>query len=323
MKILFAIIVLATSCSLEPKEEIYLGLRWSEVETVESFTPRRNFGAVYLNGAIVIIGGFIKREESSREELANDVWMSKDEGRTWLEIKTNTLSPTETFPKRQAFATVVIGNDIYIIGGYGDSGVCLNDIWKSSDLGATWTQIKEEADFEKRYGHNAVVLNDKDIFITSGRDIYGKHYNDTWKSTDFGESWIKISENNFKAREGFGLINYQNEFFLIGGHDINSIFTDILISEENGSIWYRHPNAPFEFFEHAIVSVEGDIFVVEEDHVWKSIDGGIKWTKVLFEAPFLSRRGFALLRINKKIILLGGIDEKDSIYLNDIWESKY
>ncbi|MGL4562665.1 MAG: hypothetical protein ACRCVW_02265 [Brevinema sp.] len=80
---------------------------------------------------------------------------------------------------------------------------------------------------------------------------------------------------------------------MLGGNNKNAL-TDLWRSENQGNIWYRQPNLPFEFYEHALSKVKNDLFVVEKDHVWKSVDQGINWEKVLFEAEFGARTGFGM-----------------------------
>lgn len=309
------LLLILVHCTVQ-KEEIRLGANWSKIS--ETLPARRNFGAVVLDGKIIVIGGYIWKE--SREELGNDVWISEDEGQTWKEIKTNTTSPTATFTKRQKFATLVLGQEIYIIGGYSDTGSHLNDVWKSSDFGKTWIEIVKQAEFSPRYGHKAVVLNDE-IYVIGGYD--GRlYYNDVWKSNDQGKTWSKEQNIPFKERQGFGLINYKGEILLLGGQG-KEILTDLWKTDNKGQIWYKEPNVPFEFFEHEIVEIAGDLFVVEQDHVWKSIDDGKEWNKILFNAPFIERTGYGLVNIGKKLILFGGIDNLTKKYLNDVWISEY
>lgn len=310
------LILILSSCNLV-KDEMRLGAQWEKISE-NKFPARRNFGTVVIDGKIVIVGGYIWKEH--REELANDVWLSVDEGATWKQIKENTASPTETFTKRQKFGIIVIEKDIYIVGGYSDTGNHLNDVWKSSDLGRTWTEVKRNARFTPRYGHKAIAIGN-DIYVIGGYD--GRQYfNEVWKSSDFGKIWSQINNIPFEERQGLGAINYNNELLLLGGQNQGTL-TDIWRTENNGNIWYKQPNVPFELFEQEVVEVAGDLFVVEQDHVWKSIDEGMTWRKVVFNIPFKERVGYGMVNIGRKLILFGGRNPKTGKYLNDIWVSEY
>lgn len=199
-KFSYLVLLLLLSCSLA-KEEIKLGAKWKSIGNERSsFIPRRNFGTAVIDGKIIVIGGYIWK--NFREELANDVWISHDLGQTWKEIKQNAPNPTGTFTKRQKFGTVVINKDIYIIGGYGDAGSYLNDVWKSSDDGETWVEVVRNASFSPRYGHKAVVLENS-IYIIGGFNGRSSHYNEVWKSDDLGQTWTELRYIPFKTRQGF------------------------------------------------------------------------------------------------------------------------
>ena len=321
INLLVVLIVLLSGCDLASlaKKEIRLGASWVQINTGnESFIPRRNFGTAVVDGKIIVIGGFIWK--GVREELANDVWISYDEGKTWEEIKENTISPTGTFTKRQKFGTVVIGKDIYIIGGFSDTGDHLNDVWKSSDDGKTWVEIVRNAPFTPRYGHRSLVLENK-MYVIGGYDSRN-YYNDIWVSEDYGKTWSQINNIPFKPRQGFGAIVYKNDILLIGGQNTATL-TDVWRSENKVEDWFKQRSVPFEFFEQEIVRVEEDLFVIEQDHVWKSIDEGEEWIKVVFEAPFEARAGYGMVNIGRKLILFGGRDPTTGKYLNDTWESSY
>jgi len=315
-KFSFIILFLLTNCTLA-KEEIRLGANWEQIST-DQFPKRRNFGTALVDGKILVIGGYIQTE--SGDVLANDVWLSVDEGVTWKQIKENTTSPTETFTKRQKFGMMTINNDLYIIGGYSDTGNHLNDVWKSSDLGKTWVEIVRNAEFTPRYGHKAVAIGNN-IYVIGGYDGR-QYYNEIWKSSDLGKTWGQINNVPFEERQGFGVINYNNEILLIGGQN-QGILTDMWRTENQGQLWYKQPNVPFELFEQEVVEVAGDLFVVEQDHVWKSIDEGNTWEKVLFKSPFEERTGYGIVNIDKKLILFGGRNPITRKYLNDVWVSTY
>ena len=315
---LLLILLSLSGCDLS-KEVTRLGASWRQTNTGnDSFIPRRNFGTAVVDGKIIVIGGFICK--GIREELANDVWISLDKGKTWKEIKPNTIHPTDTFTKRQKFGTVVIGKDIYIIGGYSDTGDHLNDVWKSSDDGKTWVEIVRNASFTPRYGHRTLVLESK-IYVIGGYDSRN-YFNEIWVSEDYGKTWNQINNIPFKPRQGFGAIVYKDDILLIGGQNPATL-TDIWRSENKVEDWFKQRSIPFEFFEQEIVRVEEDLFVIEQDHVWKSIDEGEEWIKVVFEVPFDERVGYGMINIGRKLILFGGRNPTTGRYLNDTWESSY
>ena len=105
-----------------------------------------------------------------------------------------TFTVTDHFSKRNNHSSVVLGSDIYVIGGSGETGGGSNDVWKSSDGGAAWTQVTTAAStrFSKRRSHSSVVLNGA-IYVIGGHDSgIVSLLNDVWKSEDGGETWKNV-----------------------------------------------------------------------------------------------------------------------------------
>ncbi len=72
----------------------------------------------------------------------------------------------------------------------GGSGARLyNDVWRSTDKGATWTCVNANAGWSRRERHASVALPDGSIVLMGGND--GKFRNDTWRSTDMGVTWTQ------------------------------------------------------------------------------------------------------------------------------------
>ena len=96
------------------------------------FSRRNSHAAVVLNNELYLIGGH------DGTNALNDVWKSTD-GKSWT--REDTPSPPSTqFSRRNSHAAVALNNALYLIGGY-DGTNLLNDVWKSSDAGASWTRI--------------------------------------------------------------------------------------------------------------------------------------------------------------------------------------
>ena len=58
---------------------------------------------------------------------------------------------------------------IVLMGGY-DSGSPKNDTWRSTDNGATWTQVNASAGWSARYAHSSVAMPDGSIVLMGGYD---------------------------------------------------------------------------------------------------------------------------------------------------------
>ena len=69
-----------------------------------------------------------------------------------------------------------------------------NDVWRSTDQGATWTQVSANAEWSARYGFGSVVLADGSVVLMGGGDG-STLWNDVWRSTDQGATWAQITSN--------------------------------------------------------------------------------------------------------------------------------
>ena len=79
---------------------------------------------------------------------------------SWINV--NSYAP---WTSRSDFAFSVVGTTIYIFGGTGAS--YKNDIWKSSDFGASWTQVAATSSWSSRKAFSSVAIG-SDIFILGG-----------------------------------------------------------------------------------------------------------------------------------------------------------
>jgi hypothetical protein len=75
---------------------------------------------------------------------------------------------------------------IVLMGGHG-SGGWKNDVWRSTDNGATWTQLPDAA-WSARNAHSSVVTPDGSIVLMGGFAGYSTYYNDVWLLNPAGSS---------------------------------------------------------------------------------------------------------------------------------------
>ena len=88
-------------------------------------------------------------------------------------------------------SVVMQDGSIILMGGYDNTHTCKNDVWRSTDNGATWTQMTASAGWSARYGQSNVVMPDGSIVLMGGSCENDK--NDVWRSTDNGATWTLVT----------------------------------------------------------------------------------------------------------------------------------
>lgn len=89
-----------------------------------------------------------------------DVWKSQD-GENW------TFVGNGSFGQRRNMTAVTINNSLYVMGGLKEE-TKMNDTWKTSDGGLTWTLVLANGGWEERMYHTSVVFNNN-IWIIGGK----------------------------------------------------------------------------------------------------------------------------------------------------------
>lgn len=112
----------------------YAGTEWTTRTTTGYWEPRSDFGLVYLDSKLILMGGY-----GSDSLYHRDVWYSSDEGTTWSEYSDANWSI------RKGLTAEVMGTTIYVTGGFGPDGA-LGDVWAGTLDTATTAPGEEEED---------------------------------------------------------------------------------------------------------------------------------------------------------------------------------
>ena len=252
---------------------------------------------------------------------------------------------TDHFRPRGDHTSVVLGNDIYVIGGRIQQFVGMppgrgpdqpeinsNEVWRSSDKGLTWDQVTDVAKrfSPARTGHSAVVLGE-DIYVIAGEADY-VNQNDVWKSSDRGVSWNRATQNApFSARyfTTAGVLN--GAIYLMGGFTSTTGTPQNVYKSGDGTTWSRLTPVP-EFandrYNHTAVVLGGDIYVIAGQEgstvkrdVWKSQDNGQTWREITTSAGFGNRTKHSSAVQGGAMYLIGGSLGPLNQLRNDVWKS--
>ena len=223
------------------------GQSWSSIldtNTPGHWPARAYFEAVTKNGEMYVLGGqdfnVINNPAPVGPPLIafsnffGDVWSSTD-GVNWVQKTANA-----GWEGRAGLSSIVYGEDIYVFGGSknddsavigpgGPPRVYFNDVWKSSDDGATWQEVTAAAPWEPRAGA-AVVVKDDYIYMLGGEDGFTcdsgdsrcpPYFNDVWRTQD-GEDWELVTASaDWASRPGHVAVVVDDNLIVFGGFGLS------------------------------------------------------------------------------------------------------
>ena len=262
-----------------------------------------------------------------------------------------TFTLTDHFSGRMRHSSVVLGEDIYVIGGavqISPAVIDSNDVWRSSDGGLTWDQVDAEGKrfTPGRLNHSSVVLAN-DIYMIAGLSFnpLTSAHTDVWKSADRGVSWIQAatgtmdSSTRFHRRHSATAQVLKGAIYIMGGEGTGANLNDVWKSDDGGRTWREvtQPSSPrFDMRQNhsSVVLGEGDaaeLYVIggqgsgstRFNDVWKSADGGI-WSEVTVDTPFTPPRNShtpALVKDGSHAGLYLIAGEGAASNLKDVWKS--
>jgi PKD repeat protein len=206
------------------------GISWTQVNSSAGWTARGYHSSLVLSdGSVILMGGY-------DGNLKNDIWRSTDNGVTWMQ-----LTPSAEWSARRGHSTALLPDgSILLMGGFttmSGSGT-LNDVWRSTDNGVSWTQMTQKAEWSSRGYQSNVVMSDASIVMMGGTG--GGLKRDVWRSTDNGISWLQITPDaDWSARcEHASVVLPDDSIILIGGWN-GSRTNDIWRSTDHGATWMQ------------------------------------------------------------------------------------
>jgi hypothetical protein len=146
------------------------GNLWTLMNASPGWSARASHSSVALHdNSIVLTGGW-----DGTMQL-NETWRSTDYGAHWTRMNAS----SGWLPREGHTSVPMPDGSIVLMGGTGGLPGYYKDIWRSTDNGATWTQVNDDAGWERRVAHSSVVLPDGSIVLMGGNQ-YGLK-NDTWR----------------------------------------------------------------------------------------------------------------------------------------------
>ena len=115
--------------------------------------------------------------------------------------------------RRYHTAVAVPDGSIILMGG--NSGKWQDDVWRSTDGGATWTLVNASS------GHTSVALPDGSILLMGGVGAGRTVQNDTRRSSANGTTWTEVNASSgWMARSGhISVALPDGSIILMGGQE--------------------------------------------------------------------------------------------------------
>lgn len=172
----------------------------------------------------------------------------------------NEYFQTGSYPSaRQGFASCIVGDDLYMFGGYDGSGL-LNELWKCdlSSVGKIWTQLTSGA-----------TTRDNTTLVADGGKLYvfggwngSTGLNDLYEYTISTDSWFLNSPSGTPpaARRGHIAVVVSGKMYIHGG--LTSVHQkDIHIYDISGNSWASLTSGNTERYGHIAEVSGGKIYV--------------------------------------------------------------
>ena len=288
------------------------------------------FGGLPTSGPAPLAVTFTDQSTGSPTGWA---WYFGDE--TYTEPWTQqTASPG--WSARYAHTSVVMPDgSIVLMGGLNQKGGVMNyynDVWRSTDDGATWTQQTASAGWAARFGSSSVVMPDGSIVLMGGATSSGV-VNDVWRSTDDGATWTQQTASaGWSARfYQSGVVMPDGSIVLMGGATSSGNVNDVWRSTDEGKTWTQLTASAgwmARYLQNSVVMPDGSIVLMggtynsgDKNDVWRSTDEGATWTQQTATAGWSARYGHTSLVMPDSSILLMGGQGYGNTYYNDVWRS--
>ena len=200
------------------------GATWKQLPDAP-WKARAGLAATVINNTIVIAGGCYNKGVT--RSFLGDVWISADGGESWTN---QPRSPGPTWSARSGPRLVPLKGELFLVAG--ERGFTapdqLVDIWRSPDLGKSWTLATDKPGFSARSGHGVIPNGDELIVLAGWPELH-----DMWTTTD-GASFTQTSDAVWGCKAGdtgtscgkfdFWSLIHQGSLYTMGGSGATATF---------------------------------------------------------------------------------------------------
>ena len=212
---------------------------------------------------VITVPGPMGPQQVPVSNFFNDVWRSSD-GVNWVQAdvrcRLGRTCGTEQhcLPRRDLRIRWFEERRLNRSSGPGGPArIYFNDVWKSSDDGATWQEVTAAAPWEPRAGA-AVVVKDDYIYLLGGEDGFTcdsggprcpPYFNDVWRTQD-GENWeLVTAAADWVARPGHVAVVVEDDIVVFGGFGLSTDPSDPFKPSNPIDMWVSEDGANWELLE--------------------------------------------------------------------------
>lgn len=256
------------------------GVNWTQLHTHDPSPPqtgasahwRRRHACGWLKHVhagteyIYVIGG--DQEDGA---YPADVWRSTGGASpTWERM-------TDAAPWGARILSIVgsYNGALYVMGGQtdaGDASTVLRDVWKSTDGGATWTQLADAPWNARGMVFNAVSFDGYLWVIGGGSFLYDPalrdYRNDVWKFD--GTMWTQVLANGhsqWTQRQYHNVRVFDGKLWILNGYNATEGNTNDVYCSSDGATWTKQTLVPW-------AEGHADGFCETEDAIWHATGNG-------------------------------------------------
>jgi len=231
------------------------GKTWRLQTASAAWTPRACHNSLAMpDGSIIVIGG------DTAASPMSDVWRSTDNGTTWTQRTANI-----GWSARSLFSSAVLPDGSIVVSGgaLGGGSPVFNDVWRSADMGTTWTRQTAAAGWPGRYGHSTTATPDGSIVLTGGSG----YSNDAWRSTNNGITWVPVNASaGWPGRYLHSTVTMPDGSILVmGGSDGSHSLNNVWRSADRGATWSRvnqNPGWSLRNMQNSVVIPNGSMVLI-------------------------------------------------------------
>ena len=157
-------------------------------------------------------------------------------------------------------------DSIVLLGGTNGGSTYYNDIWRSTDEGATWSHITATVGWSARVGSSSVTMPDGSIVLIGGWDAISNLRNDVWRFMPVGSS----TQNPSHTYTSPGTYQVSLQVYNTDGYNSTRKAGYIIVTGISDAGVFRPSNGNwyFNFYNNGVVDkgfhfgTSGDIAVV-------------------------------------------------------------